>query len=303
MKQQEKDEKKRKLSKCAASGATAIIFLFIGFQAAIFVLKVLERPAVIVIPAETDTSAVKLTKSEMPATGHFRERGESFSPPSANGSRSTSTHHPQHRPAVRKTERKVESFPFDPNCVTLEELVRLGLTEKQAEAILNYREKGGKFRTKEDFKKMYTVSDSLYRRLERFIDIAKVDINSADSAKLTTLKGIGPYYAKKIISYRDALGGYYCKEQLLEIKGIDEERFEGFRESITVDTTKIKRFCMDTVSEESLSAHPYIGKVTAKAIVRLRKLEILSDSILVKESILESNQMERIKKYVDFEKK
>lgn len=280
MKQQEKDDRKRKLSKGAASGATAIIFLFIGFQAAIFVLKVLERPPV-VEPAQEESKVI-------------------ISPPGerkASGSRGVAKPAMQIKP---KTVRKVESFRFDPNLVTLEELVRLGLSEKQAGAILNYREKGGKFRTKEDFKKMYTVSDSLYQRLESFIDIPKMDINSADSAQLVSLRGIGPYYARKIIAYRDALGGYYCKEQLMEIKGIDEEKFSGFEESIIVDTTKIIHFTLDTISEEALTAHPYIGKIAARAIVRLRGLGIVNDSILMKESILDETQTERVKNYVIF---
>lgn len=290
MTQQEKDEFRRKISKGAASGATAIIFLFIGFQAAIFALKVLERPAEIEPQVVRDTVPPHNTTFERKA--HY---------PSGNGDVRSNAQRGTFKPP--KPARKVESFPFDPNRVTLEELVRLGLSEKQAGAILNYREKGGKFRSKEDFKKMYTVSDSLYRRLEPFIDIPKLDINSADSAKLTSLKGIGPYYAKKIIAYREALGGYYCKEQLMEIKGIDEERFDGFKESVTIDSTKIVRFSLDTVSEETMALHPYLGKVAAKAIVRLRKLGIVNDTILMKESILEEEQMGKIKNYLIFEEK
>lgn len=298
MKQQEKDEKRRKISKGAASGATAIIFLIIGFQAAIIVLKVLDRPAESEPQVVRDTVVLQLpAKSQSPRNIEY-ERKSHY--PSGNGAVRNDGQRSTFKAA--KPARKVESFPFDPNSVTLEELVRLGLSEKQAGAIINYREKGGKFRSKEDFKKMYTVSDSLYQRLEPFIDIPKLDINSADSAKLTTLKGIGPYYAKKIIAYREALGGYYCKEQLLEIKGFDEERFEGLKESITVDSTKIVRFCLDTISEEAMSAHPYLGKVAAKAIVRLRKLEIINDTILMKESILEEDQMKKIKNYLIFKK-
>jgi len=289
MKQQEKDEKKRKISNGAASGATAIIFLIIGFQAAVLLLKVLE-PSTAVEPTaagpQADVQPVVIERQAAPA-------------PRAASS-------PRPAPVQKrnyKSTRKVESFRFNPNTVTLEELVRLGLSEKQAGAILNYREKGGKFRCKEDFKKMYTVSDTLYERLEKFIDIPKLELNSADSAKLVSLKGIGPYYAKLIIEYRAALGGFYEKEQLLEIKGMDSTRYEGLKESVRVNPGAVKKFRLDTISEEQLAKHPYFGKNCAKAICRLRKIEIITDSILLSESILEPEMMKKIKNYIVFEKK
>jgi len=293
MKQQEKDEKRRKISKGAASGATAIIFFIIGFQAAVLVLKLREEPACEQADVQVQESAVQVRQ----------ERGQKHFQPSANAPLSPRRHSPAYAPKAEKPVRKVESFRFDPNRVTQEELVRLGLSEKQADAILNYREKGGKFRSKADFQKMYTVSDSLYERLEPFIDIPKVELNSADSTALVSLKGIGPYYARKIIAYREALGGFVEIGQLLEVKGMDSARFEGLKESVKVDTSLVHRFLLDTVSEELLARHPYFGKNATKAIVRLRKFEKISDSILVKESILDSNQVYFAKKYAIFDEK
>lgn len=299
MKQEEKDEKRRAISKGAASGATAIIFAIIGFQAAVVVTRLAEPRQ------EAGPQAVVRDSTQPAYRTHNRSEPESgtaysFAEPRRNSRKPENAGRPA---SARPAGRKVESFRFDPNTVSLEELVRLGLSERQARTILNYREKGGKFRCREDFRKMYTVSDSLYGRLEKFIEIPKVELNAADSAGLVTLKGIGPYFAKRILEYRNALGGFYDITQLLEVRGMDSLRFEGLKESVCVDTGLIMKFPLDSIPEEDLSKHPYIGKNAAKAICRLRGIEAITDSILLKESILDSSTIDRVKNYLLFQKK
>ncbi|MCX6296782.1 MAG: hypothetical protein NTX97_12095 [Bacteroidetes bacterium] len=70
---------------------------------------------------------------------------------------------------------KVERFSFDPNNLPEGEWKRLGLNEKQIKTIKNYESKGGRFRKKEDVKKMYCIKDELYASLEPFIQIASAD--------------------------------------------------------------------------------------------------------------------------------
>lgn len=108
--------------------------------------------------------------------------------------------------------RTYENFRFNPNVVSVNDLRRLGFSLKQAESIDNYRKKGGRFRRKEDFAKSYVVEDSVYRRLEKYIDIPLLDINRADSAEFDALPGIGGYFAAKMVEYRSRLGGYSCKD-------------------------------------------------------------------------------------------
>lgn len=95
--------------------------------------------------------------------------------------------------------RTYENFRFNPNVVSVNDLRRLGFSLKQAESIDNYRKKGGRFRRKEDFAKSYVVADSVYRRLEKYIDIPLLDINRADSAEFDALPGIGGYFAAKVV--------------------------------------------------------------------------------------------------------
>ena len=172
--------------------------------------------------------------------------------------------------AVRDSHRKVESFRFDPNTAGLEELQRLGFTEKQAQSIINYRSKGGRFRRKEDFAKSFVVADSVYRRLEPYIDIPKIDINRADSAAFDSLPGIGGWFASKMVAYREELGGYSYKEQLLDIYHFDQDKFDGLKDLVSCSGPR-RPFRLWSLPADSLRLHPYIRSwQTARSIVLFR---------------------------------
>ena len=173
--------------------------------------------------------------------------------------------------ADRLARKKVETFEFDPNTVALEDLCRLGFSERQAQVILNYRDKGGRFRTPADFQKMYVVDSAAFARLEPYIRIPKLDLNSADSEALLALRGIGPYYASKILSYRRRLGGSFTSlDQLLEIDGFDRGRLDGFRNDVELRRAP-SGFDIWTATQAQLEAHPYIGAYAAKGIIRFKR--------------------------------
>lgn len=80
----------------------------------------------------------------------------------------------EQRPKSGRTSRRgYELFQFDPNTVSLGELVRLGFSTKQAQVILNYRQAGAVFRVKSDFARCYTVSPEKYAELEPYIMIGE----------------------------------------------------------------------------------------------------------------------------------
>lgn len=289
-------EKQEKLSKSAASGLVALVFLILGFQLALFVVKVVERPAESPVgPAVTQSVADSVPQVKPAASSPAPKRskyGGYERPASAAAPKRT-------RP--REPERSYESFAFDPNTVSLADLQRLGLSERQAQSIENYREKGGRFRNKADFQKMYVVSDTLFARLEPYIEIAKLELNGADSTALVSLRGIGPWYARKILDYRDRLGGFVAQEQLLEIDGIDAERYAGFADGITVDPSRIHRLDLWHASDTVLARHPYLGPKGARSIVRYRELYdsarwTLPD--LATERVLSQENIEKLKKYI-----
>ena len=172
---------------------------------------------------------------------------------------------------VRRASRKVENFRFNPNAVSVEDLIRLGFTEKQAQSIDNYRAAGGRFRRPSDFARSYVVADTVFQRLEPYITIPKLDINKADSAAFDDLPGIGPYFAAKMVNYRQRLGGYSYKEQLMDIYNFDREKYNGLSDLITC-SKPAKPFRLWTLGADSLRLHPYIKDwQTARSIVLFRE--------------------------------
>lgn len=172
---------------------------------------------------------------------------------------------------IRATKRRIESFPFDPNTISVEGLQRLGFSQKQAESIDTYRQKGGRFRRAEDFSRSYVVADSVYRRLEPYIKIPKVDINKADSAAFDALPGIGPWFASKMVDYRNQLGGYSCAEQLMEIYNFSEDKYSALSDLIEC-TPPADSFALWGLPADSLRLHPHVRNyATARGIVFYRE--------------------------------
>ena len=261
------------------AGAISLVFLVIGYQAALFI----NRAAMLGIEAARDRPDTVYVVRHVAATaGPDPEAGassvlESAVPEQPEGVRvlrtDTVRRESAHAPLImeaRRRTRRVENFEFDPNSVSVEDLMRLGFSEKQALSIDKYRAKGGRFRRKSDFAKSYVVADSVYRRLEPYIRIPKVDINTADSAEFDSLPGIGPYYAAKMAEYRVRLGGYSFPEQLLDIYNFGEERFDGLKDLI--ECSEPPAYELWTLPTDELRKHPYIrSRQVADAIVLYRE--------------------------------
>jgi hypothetical protein len=108
--------------------------------------------------------------------------------------------------------------------------------------------------------------------LEPYIVIPKTDLNHADSAAFDALPGIGGWFASRMLAYRKSLGGYSYKEQLMDIKNFDQEKFDALKDLITVSRGSLKPFALWTLPADSLRMHPYIKNYeTARAIVLFRE--------------------------------
>lgn len=267
-------------------GAIALVFLIIGYQAALFVYKA-SVSAVVAHRDRPDTVFVvdralaeELLVAEPGAVDtHTVAVGGSRAGTSGIGNSRASGHivirrEAQHSEKARETHRQfiprhVESFPFNPNTASEEDFIRLGFSEKQAQALIHYREKGGRFRRKEEFARSFVVADSVYERLEPYIRIPRVDLNTADSAAFDALPGIGPFYAGKMVSYRAELGGYSYPEQLMDLWKFDQEKYDAIADLITVSHPY--RYPLWTMPEDSLKLHPYIRKYAAHGIILFRE--------------------------------
>ena len=264
--------KKVRLSVRFKLGAISLAFLILGYQVALFV----GRASILRIESgrdHPDTVFVYADKS-----GPVRQEDGNGGPDDgADGDFSGLRHYRKeagHSPLVREVRdrtRKVESFRFNPNTASVEDLQRLGFSLKQAESIDRYRRKGGRFNSKEDFARSFVVSDSVFRRLSGYIDIPLVDINKADSAAFDALPGIGGYFARKMVEYRNSLGGYSDKRQLLDIYNFGQERYDRL-ERLIVCSPPEKPFALWTLPPDELRKHPYIRDWrTAKAIALFRE--------------------------------
>ncbi|SUJ27066.1 comEA protein [Sphingobacterium spiritivorum] len=194
---------------------------------------------------------------------------------------------------------EVTYFDFDPNQLTAEGWKKLGFKAYQIRMILNYTAKGGKFYKKEDLRKIYAIKESDYQRIEAYIRIprtpsadhnvttetsapypktyqntlktAVIDINTADTAAWMLLKGIGPSFARRIVRFRDALGGFYAIQQIKEVYGMDAERYKTIESSLQVVSTDIRQLELNTLTAAELARHPYISYKQATAIANYRK--------------------------------
>lgn len=203
------------------------------------------------------------------------------------------------RQAALDEQRQNDSvvlFPFDPNTMTEEEGRMLGLTESQVRNILNYRDKGGRFRIRSDFGRLYTIGEEDYARLEPYIDlpvsvpekeniyqnkyeetklepreIPLVELNTVDSATLVELPQIGPYIAMRILEYRDRLGGYVDIEQLREVRGVDSTRFEVISPYIHLDGSEPRKIDVNRDDFRTLVHHPYLTYEQVKRIFNQRE--------------------------------
>lgn len=197
-------------------------------------------------------------------------------------------------------------FFFDPNYVSKEELIKMGLSEKVAGIWIRFREKGFVFRQPEDIGKVYGLREEKVKKLLPFVRIRfqkenestsfgttknnyadyksnfsekrkepefqRLDINRADSVAFTGLPMIGPVLAHRILKYRSLLGGFVHILQLKEVYGMKEENFQAIQNRIYVD----KNFQPEKISLmkddfKKINKHPYITYEITKKIVRFRK--------------------------------
>ena len=236
-------------------------------------------------------------------------------------------------------KRTVTYFPFDPNTVGYNDLLKLGFSEKQAHTLINYRKAGGKFFKKDDLKKIYGISEAFYKQLLPYIAIAsveikdetkadkpygndenafssgaakanssdnpdlKIELNTATPADLIRIPGIGPVYAKRIVSYRDNLGGFYSSSQLAEVYGLSDSLLGKIQKFLLVDTSAIQQINLNTVDFRTLNNHPYIDYIHTKNIFKYKELmdTIIDADVLLRNNLIDSNSYYKLKPYLILE--
>jgi len=185
---------------------------------------------------------------------------------------------------------KIHPFLFDPNHLSVNKGLQLGLSVRQIKTILHYVAKGGRFRRKEDLKKVHGLSAAEYDILKPYIRITpfkssihrsfhpkkqstrmKVNINSVDSAGLVQKLRLPPWLARRILKYRTLLGGFYDRTQLREVYGMKAATYDAIKTFVRIDTLKIRKTDLNSATFKQLLHHPYIDYETTKKLVNARR--------------------------------
>ncbi len=228
---------------------------------------------------------------------------------------------------IEKSYKPDSLFSFDPNICSEEALLRLGIPERTARTLLNFRNKGGTFRTKEDLKKVYGIDEEIYLRLESFIQISSItqnqsdrdsvwqknkplsyskrepiiiDINTASEEEWQKLRGIGPYYAGRIVRFREVLGGFLSIEQVAETYRLPDSTFQKILPFLQ-HSPIYRKIMINEVSEEDLKKHPYINYRQAGALIAFREqhgpFENLEELKALK--VFSNEELEKILPYLE----
>lgn len=224
---------------------------------------------------------------------------------------------------VKTKEKKVawklveNPFDFDPNSINKTNLKKLGFSKKQITTVYNFREKGGVFYKKEDVLKIYGIDTAQYKYLESYIKInnvismpdslnqiveliLQVELNAAKKEDLTKLNGIGESFANRILAYRKLLGGFYTKEQLNEVYGMDSVRYNKFSNAVIIDTLLIQKMDINKVKFKTLLKHPYLNKYQTQSIMKYREIsgKFLNVEQIVENNLLKEDDFIKIKPYL-----
>jgi len=194
-------------------------------------------------------------------------------------------------------------FKFDPNTCSDEDFNRLGFSDKQTDVIRRYIGKGVAFKNRDDFFKIRIITEKQKEMLSPWIVIPEtslkpmsgkinetgfpIEINSADSMALEKLPGIGKYLSKRIVRYRDLLGGFYSINQLKEVYGLSESTISQIERNIKIDRTGVKKIDFNFGDVGDLARHPYIKRPLAIKIIKFRsKYGSISDFSVLKDSLI-----------------
>ncbi len=182
-----------------------------------------------------------------------------------------------------------ENFhPLNLNSVSYEQLRKTSLLPPfLVSRLIRFRQKIGEFENWEEVKKVYGISEKQIKTLQKYFYIKPlvpktqtkpkkrkyiiIELNSANEQELQTLPGIGKVLAKRIVKYRNLLGGYTNIKQLKEVYGLSEDTYRKIKNKVRVSPENIRKILVNQATAYELMKHPYLSKKLAYRIVKYRK--------------------------------
>ncbi|MBN2220088.1 MAG: ComEA family DNA-binding protein [Kosmotogaceae bacterium] len=117
-----------------------------------------------------------------------------------------------------------------------------GIGKAKAEAIVEFREKNGSFKTSDDLLKVPGIGPSILSEIlasivplvgsEKQSGSLKVNVNTADVEELCGLPGVGPVIARRIVEYRASFGLFRSYEDLENVSGIGKKTVAELKELV-----------------------------------------------------------------------
>jgi len=128
-----------------------------------------------------------------------------------------------------------------------------------------------------------------------------IELNTADTIELRSLPSIGPWLARKIVEYRDRLGGYFHAEQLLEVYRLTPGKLDTISSFLVIDTEVVKRIDINSIRLEELLKHPYLSRSQAKALLAYREKHGAFGTVedLKKCLLIDEKTFEKVRDYVE----
>lgn len=242
-------------------------------------------------------------------------------------------------PVAVKAVKEIE-FIFDPNTISKDSLVLLGMTEAVVTRFMNYRSALGAFSSKEQVAKVYGMDSNLLAKLlplmqlsskkgalgyVSFSDTAQqqaqttyrkkatykplelekrpLNLNTAVEEDFEKVYGIGEVLAARVVKYRGLLGGFVSVSQLFEVYGLDSSEIDLENWELTADTSQVVRIQINTADVEVLAGHPYISWKEAKVLVSFRDQHgsYQSASDLEDVRILDPAKISQLAGYLNFD--
>jgi len=246
-----------------------------------------------------------------------------FKPRTADPHGESREYSERRRPSEYRTEKRpLETpVPFRVDTVQAKYLVRIGFTVGRARAFVSIARDHG-FSNAEDVALYPYFPDSLVSALKPYMIFPApdstataaesrprlVELNTADSATLLSVSGIGPKTVNRILRYRERLGGFFRAEQLSEVEGVTAENLARILPQVTCDTTLIRKIPINRASPDEFSDHPYMRRNTANRLLSRRQMlrernlpawESVRD--LVEQKILRPEDAPYLRPYLSFE--